>query len=145
MNAVQLIGRLTKDPEIRTTQNGIKCGTFTLAVDRPRANKDGNREADFLPCVCWRGTAEFAEKWLTKGMKIAVLGSIQTRSYNAQDGTRRYVTEVVADSVEFLSPAQGAAAAPPPEAPSGQPCPPRQQRMQDLEGFTQVDDEELPF
>ena len=124
MNAVQLIGRLTKDPEIRTTQNGIKCGTFTLAVDRPRANKDGNREADFLPCVCWRGTAEFAEKWLTKGMKIAVLGSIQTRSYE-KDGAKRFVTEILCDHLEFV------------ESKATEPA--------KNEGFTEVDSDDLPF
>ena len=101
MNSVQLIGRLTKDPEIRTTQNGIKCATFTIAVDRPRTNKDGNRETDFLPCVCWRGTAEFAEKWLTKGMKIAAQGSIQTRSYE-KDGAKRFVTEILCEHLEFV-------------------------------------------
>ena len=101
MNAIQLIGRLTKDPEIRTTQSGVKCATFTLAVDRQRANKDGSREADFIPCVCWRGTAEFAEKWLKKGMKIGTQGSIQTRSYE-KDGSKRFVTEVICEHLEFV-------------------------------------------
>jgi len=128
MNAVQLIGRLTKDPEIRTTQNGIKCATFTLAVDRPRL-KDGNREADFLPCVAWRGTAEFAENWLRKGIKIAVQGSIQTRSYE-KDGAKRFVTEILCEHLEFCESKQESTA-PAQTAP--------------VNTFTEVDTDDLPF
>lgn len=104
MNKVILIGRLTKDPELTTTQNDVKRASFTLAVDRRFLDKDGNRQADFLPCVAWRGTAEFVGKYFTKGKKMALTGSVQTRSYDAQDGTKRYVTEINVDEVEFVEP-----------------------------------------
>lgn len=103
MNKVILIGNLASDPESRTTSSGVATCTFRLAVQRRFANASGVREADFLPIVCWRQTAELCSKYLLKGRKVAVEGSIQTRSYDAQDGTKRYVTEIIADSVEFLS------------------------------------------
>lgn len=101
MNKVILIGHLAADPESRTTQSGIAQCTLRLAVQRRFANAQGQREADFFPIVCWRQTAKFAAKHLSKGRKIAVEGSLQTRSYDAQDGSKRYVTEVIADNVEF--------------------------------------------
>ena len=103
MNKAVLIGRLTKDPEVRTTASGIKTASFTLAVDRNYKNSDGEREADFIPIVTWRGAAELAEKYLTKGKQLAVSGRIQTRNYEDRDGNRRFVTEVVADELQFLS------------------------------------------
>jgi single-strand DNA-binding protein len=103
MNKVFLIGNLTKDPELSTTSNSIKVCRFTLAVSRNYAGRDGKRETDFLPIVVWRQQADNCAKYLKKGSKAAVSGSIQTRSYDAQDGTRRYVTEVTADEVQFLS------------------------------------------
>ncbi|KRQ85966.1 Single-stranded DNA-binding protein ssb [Caloramator mitchellensis] len=103
MNKVILIGRLTRDPEIRyTAGTGIAVTTFTLAVDRPYIGQSGQREADFIPVVCWRKLAELVANNLTKGRLIAVSGSIQTRKYQAQDGTNRYATEVIADEVKFL-------------------------------------------
>ena len=102
MNKAILIGNLANDPESRTTQSGIAQCTFRLAVQRRFANAQGVREADFLTIVCWRQTAELCARYLSKGRKVAVEGSIQTRSYDAQDGTKRYVTEIVADNVEFL-------------------------------------------
>ncbi|MDI9505052.1 MAG: single-stranded DNA-binding protein [Clostridiales bacterium] len=102
MNKAILIGNLTRDPELRTTQSGISVCTFTLAVNRRFANQQGIREADFIPIVTWRQQAELCSRYLSKGSKVAVAGMIQTRTYDAQDGTRRYVTEVVADEVEFL-------------------------------------------
>lgn len=104
MNKVILIGRLTKDPELSTTQNDVKRASFTLAVDRRFLDKDGNRQADFPNCVAWRQTAEFIAKYFTRGKKIAVVGSLQTRSYDAQDGTKKYVTEVNVDEAEFVEP-----------------------------------------
>ena len=101
MNKVILIGNLAADPESRTTQSGIAQCTLRLAVQRRFANADGKREADFLPIVCWRQTAEFAARYLSKGRKVAVEGSLQTCSYDAQDGSKRYVTEVIADQIEF--------------------------------------------
>ena len=104
MNKVILIGRLTKDPELTTTQNDVKRCGFTLAVDRRFPDKDGNRQADFPNCVAWRQTAEFIAKYFSRGKKIAVVGSLQTRSYDAQDGTKKYVTEVNVDEAEFVEP-----------------------------------------
>lgn len=102
MNKVVLIGRLTKDPDLRFTPGkGTAVTTFTLAVDR-RFSKDGQEEADFIPIVVWNKTAESAANYLVKGKLAGVAGRIQTRSYEAKDGTRRYVTEVVADEVQFL-------------------------------------------
>lgn len=103
MNKAVLIGRLTKDPEVRTTASGIKTASFTLAVDRNYKNSDGERETDFIPIVTWRGAAELAEKYLTKGKQLAVSGRIQTRNYEDKEGNRRFVTEVVADELQFLS------------------------------------------
>ena len=143
MNKAFLIGRLARDPELRTTPSGVSVCTFRLAISRRFANQQGVREADFINIVVWRAHGENCARYLTKGSQCAVVGSIQTRSYDAQDGTKRYVTEVVADEVEFLARAQGSSAmpgdefAPPPQAPS--------QAYTGDTGFTQVDDDELPF
>ncbi len=102
MNKVILIGRLTKDPEMRTTASGVNSTTFTLAVNRNFTNQNGEREADFLNCVAWRRLAETIAKFCTKGSQVAVEGRIQTRSYDAQDGTKRYVTEIVVDNIDFV-------------------------------------------
>ena len=99
MNKVFLIGNLTKDPELSNTNNGIPVCKFTLAVSR----RFGNTETDFLPVIVWRGQAENCGKFLKKGSKAAVAGSVQTRSYDANDGSKRYITEIVADEVQFLS------------------------------------------
>ena len=102
LNKAILIGRLTKDPEFRATQSGTSVTTFTLAVERNFPNQHGEKEADFIPIVTWRGLAENCARYLAKGRLVAVSGRIQTRSYEGQDGQRRYVTEVVADEVQFL-------------------------------------------
>ncbi len=102
MNKVILIGRLTKTPELRMTQSGIASANFTVAVQRPFTNQDGNRDADFVNCVVWRKQAENLTKYCSKGSQIALEGRIQTRNYDAEDGTKRYVTEVVADNITFL-------------------------------------------
>lgn len=112
MNKVILIGRLTKDPELRYTQGGVAVCNFTLAVDRPFTNQEGEREADFIPIVVWRRAAENVAKYLSKGRQTAVEGRIQVRTYDDKDGVRQWRTEVVADNVEFLgskndSPSQG--------------------------------------
>lgn len=102
MNKVVLIGRLTKDPELKFTPGtGTAVATFTLAVDR-RFSKDSQREADFIPIVVWGKQAESTANYMSKGKLIGIFGRIQTRSYDAKDGTRRYVTEVVAEEVQFL-------------------------------------------
>lgn len=103
MNKVILVGNLTRDPELITTTNGVSLCRFSLAVQRRFAGPDGEREADFINIVVWRGQADNCYKYLKKGSKCGVVGSLQTRSYDAQDGTKRYSTDVVADEVEFLS------------------------------------------
>src|SRR5690554_5156692 len=102
LNKVVLIGRLTKDPEIRYLPSGVAVTTFFLAVNRNFTNQQGEREADFLPIVTWRGLAETCGKYLAKGRLVAVAGRIQTRNYETQTGERRYVTEIIADEVQFL-------------------------------------------
>ena len=103
MNKVVLIGNLTKDPELMTTSNGIDVCRFSLAIQRRYENAEGEREADFINIVVWRGQAENCHKYLKKGSKCCVVGSLQTRSYDATDGTKKYSTEVVAEEVEFLA------------------------------------------
>ena len=103
MNKVILVGNLTRDPELITTANGVSLCRFSLAVQRRFAGQDGEREADFVNIVVWRAQADNCYKYLKKGSKCGVVGSLQTRSYDAQDGTKRYSTDVVAEEVEFLS------------------------------------------
>ena len=102
MNKVFLIGRLTRDPELRYTSSNVAVATFSLAVNRNFTNQDGEREADFINIQVWKNIAENCSKYLTKGSQVAVDGRIQARNYDAQDGSKRYVTEVVADNVQFL-------------------------------------------
>jgi len=144
MNQAHLIGRLTRDPELRQTPSGISVCTFSIAVTR-RFKRD---EADFLNIVTWRALAENCGKYLTKGQQVGVSGRIATRSYDGNDGKKRYVTEIVADAVEFLSPAgyrggsnNGDGAPTPNDAPP---------EADELFGagagtFTPVDDDDLPF
>ena len=101
MNRVELVGRLTKDPELRYTSSNIASVRFTLAVNRPFQNQNGERETDFISCVAWRNQAENMKKYVTKGSLISVEGRIQTGSYD-KDGQRVYTTDVVADNVQFL-------------------------------------------
>ena len=102
LNKSILIGRLTRDPDVKSLPNGVSCTTFTLAVDRSFTNQQGEREADFLPICTWRGLADNCGKHLAKGRLVAVSGRIQTRTYETSDGTKRYITEIVADEVQFL-------------------------------------------
>ena len=102
MNKVVLIGRLTKDPELRYTQSGTAVASFNLAVDRRFANQNGEREADFINCVAWNKTAEFISEYFYKGKQIALEGRLQVRSYDGNDGQKRWVTEVIAEQVEFV-------------------------------------------
>lgn len=104
MNRVILVGRLTKDPDLKYTPNGVAVATFTLAVNRSFANQQGEREADFINCVIWRKQAENVANYLKKGSLAGVDGRLQTRNYEGQDGKRVYVTEVIAESVQFLEP-----------------------------------------
>ncbi len=102
MNKVILIGNLTKDPELTTTTSGVNVVRFSIAVSRKYTNSEGERETDFFNVVAWRGLADICHRYLRKGSKAAVIGNLQNRSYDAQDGTKRFVTEVVADDVEFV-------------------------------------------
>lgn len=112
INRVVLVGRLTKDPELKYTPNGVAVATFTLAVNRTFANQQGEREADFINCVVWRKQAENVANFLKKGSLAGAEGRLQTRNYEGQDGKRVYVTEVVADSVQFLEPRGASGQAP---------------------------------
>ncbi|HLO12663.1 MAG TPA: single-stranded DNA-binding protein [Pseudoneobacillus sp.] len=171
MNRVVLVGRLTKDPELRYTPNGVPVATFTLAVNRAFTNQQGEKEADFINCVVWRRPAENVANFLKKGSLAGVDGRVQTRSYEGQDGKRVYVTEIMAESVQFLEPKGSSAGAgasgdrgeggyynnPPKEqkAPYGggnnyQNQPPRQNTRLDEDPFAnsgQIDisDDDLPF
>ncbi|MFD0050645.1 single-stranded DNA-binding protein [Actinomycetes bacterium NPDC127524] len=109
MNRVILVGRLTKDPELRYTPNGVPVATFTLAVNRAFTNQQGEREADFINCVVWRKPAENVANFLKKGSLAGVDGRVQTRNYEGQDGKRVYVTEILAESVQFLEPRSSSA------------------------------------
>lgn len=139
MNKVILVGRLARDPELRTTQSGISVCSFTVACDRRYQKAGEERQADFISCIAWRQQADFICKFFTKGMRIALDGSIQTRSWDDNDGNKRYATEVVVDHAEFAqSKSEGGFAPQQSEssvsAPSG-----------DIDGFMPVEEEDLPF
>ena len=131
MNKVILIGRLTADPDIRRTQSGKCVASYRLAVDRP-SKSDGQPEADFISCVAWGKSGEFCQRYLHKGMKIALEGRIQTRTYDDKDGKKVYVTEVIVEHHEFCEGKRS--------ADSGGYAEPAQ-------GFTEIDDDgsDLPF
>ena len=102
INEVLLVGRLVADPELKSTQSGIAVVSFTVAVNRSYKNASGGYDADFINCVAWRNQAEFLSKYFSKGDKIGIIGSIQTRSYEDRAGMKRYATEVVADKIRFI-------------------------------------------
>jgi single-strand DNA-binding protein len=153
MNRVVLVGRLTKDPDLRYTPNGVPVATFTLAVNRTFTNQQGERETDFINCVVWRKPAENVANFLKKGSLAGVDGRIQTRNYEGQDGKRVYVTEVLAESVQFLEPKNasgGARGDNQYSAPREQGTPfggnnynQNQRQNNNNQGFTRVDDD--PF
>lgn len=128
MNKIILIGHSTKDAELRYTQTGKQVATFTLAVDRDFKNAQGEREADFIPCVVWGKLAEIAGKYVTKGKQLAVAGRIQTRNYEDKDGQKRYITEIIVSDMQLLGSRQ------------------EQQAQGVPSGFEPVEnDDELPF
>ncbi len=137
MNKVILIGNLSKDPELATTNGGVSVCRFTIAVQRRFQNAEGERDADFINVVVWRGQAENCHKYLKKGSKCAVEGRIQTSSYEAQDGTRRYVTEVVADNVEFVGTRQ--------REDGDAPVAAKSQSAKPVADLEPIDDDSLPF
>lgn len=141
MNKVFLIGRLTKDPEIRYTTNGTAVTSFTIAINRKVLNQQGEREADFIPIIVWSKTAENCHKYLAKGRQVAVAGRIQTGSYDGKDGTKHYTTEVVAEEVQFLDRAPEGEA--PKFSPSNVPKPDASSTKPDFPG--DLKDDELPF
>ena len=151
MNKVFLIGNLTRDPELRTTQTGISVCSFTIAVNRRRSsNADaGQPEADFFRVTAWRQLGEICSKYLAKGRKVSVVGSLSVSTYTGNDGQTRASLEVQADDVEFLTPKgeQGdAAGAYAPAAPASQPSANAGYGSAPQGGgFVQVDEEELPF
>lgn len=143
MNRVILIGNLTRDPEVRTTNSGVSVCTFSIAVNRKNKSQSGEKVTDYFNIVAWRQLGELCGRYLAQGRKVCVVGELQNRSYEGKDGTKRYVTEVIADDVEFLTPrSQDGSGMGGERAPSGG----LPQRGADFEpeGFTDVDDE-LPF
>lgn len=136
MNKVILLGRLVKDPELATTTNGVSNCKFTLAVTRKYKNQNGETETDFLNCVCWRTLAENVNKFMKKGSQVIVVGSVQTKTYDTQDGTKRYVTEIAADEVEFVSSPKG-------DGSAKEEKPAKQKTGQSK--FVPVDDDSFPF
>ena len=145
MNKVIMIGNLANDPEARTTQSGISQSTFRIAVQRRFANQQGVREADFFTVIAWRQTADFCNRYLSKGRRVAVEGSIQNRSYDAQDGSQRYVTEIIADNIEALGSRDEGSSAPRQTRDPGPTPPPAPSPNPSMNDFTEVDDDELPF
>lgn len=140
MNFVIVTGNVVNDPDAFTTQSGISRSSFKVAVQRRFKNAQGTYDADFLPIVVWRGAAEFCNKYVRKGRKVAIEGSIQTRSYDAQDGSKRYVTEIIADNVELLDKAENGGQARPQAKPQGK------QANTTPDGFVEVEDDDgLPF
>jgi len=140
MNRAVIIGNLTKDPELRTTPQGISVCSFTVAINRGFGDK---KDVDYIPVVTWRGLADNCARFLAKGRKVGVSGRIQVRSYDANNGERRYVTEIVADDVEFLSPKGEGGSRMPADAPP----PPDDAGLfgDEPDDFEPLDDEQMPF
>lgn len=137
MNVCTFIGRITDNPELKTTQSGVSVTSFTLAVDRSYTPKGEERQTDFINCVAWRNTAEFISKYFRKGQRMAVKGELQQRSYTANDGNKRYVYEVIVDGAYFCESRNT-------EAPTTAPSPQFTAAMQG--DFQEImTDEELPF
>ncbi|WP_249311725.1 single-stranded DNA-binding protein [Congzhengia minquanensis] len=149
MNKVILVGRLTKDPELRATTSGIPVCSFTVACDRRFVKQGEERKADFINCIAWRQAGESISKYFAKGHRIALEGSIQTRSWTDNEGKTRYSTEVVVDQWEFAqSKSENGASAS--YQPSSSLYPPQQESSQspaagDIDGFMPIEEEDLPF
>ena len=139
MNKLTIIGNLTRDPELRTTSTGLNVCSFTVAVNRRRSANSNQPEADFFRVSAWRQLGENCQRYLAKGRKVAVVGSVSVSTYTGNDGTTRASLEVTADDVEFLS-SRNEDAGYAPAAPS-QPAP----AAPAMNGFEEVDDEDRPF
>ncbi len=145
MNKVILVGRLTRDPELRVTTSGVSVCSFSVACDRRFVRQGEERKADFINCIAWRQTGEFVSKYFTKGNRIALEGSLQTRDWTDNDGKKRYATEVIVDNVEFaqsknensgaIGGFQGASI--------GSAVP--ENNDSDIDGFMPIEEEDLPF
>lgn len=135
-NKCWLTGNLTKDVEYQKTASGIDVARFTIAVNRKFKNDKGETESDFINCVAWRNNAEFANKYLHKGNRLGVIGSIQTRTYDAQDGSKRYVTEVIVDELEIYTPKSENKNKPQTEA---------SVKQETMQKFEPIPDSQLPF
>lgn len=120
MNKCELIGRLTKEPELKLTANQTQFCNFTIAVDRKYKDANGNRQADFINCLAWKQTAVFIQKYFHKGNKIGICGSIQTRSYDDQNGVKKFVVEVLVEDVDFIESQNQANTAPETQQPAPQ-------------------------
>ena len=141
MNKITLIGNLTHDPEVRSTPNGVTVCTFTIAVNRRFASAGGERQTDFFRINAWRQLGETCSRYLAKGRKVAVVGELQARTYEAKDGTTRMSLDVSADEVEFLSPKpQEDGGSGYSSQSSGKGADP-----QDLAGFTDIQTDDIPF
>lgn len=144
INSAVLVGRLTKDPELKYTQGGVAVCRFTLAVNRPFTNQQGQREADFVNCVTWRKIAENTANYLRKGSQAGVEGRIQTSNFEGKDGNRVFMTEVVAESVQFLEPKRNDSG--PPQQQSQEAPPQYNNDPFNTEGGPiEVSDDDLPF
>ena len=143
MNKVELIGRLTKEPEIKLTSNQTQFCNFTIAVDRRFKDANGQRQADFINCIAWKQTAVFIQKYFHKGNRIGICGSIQTRSFDDQNGQKRFVTEVLAEEAEFVESTNSTEANPQPtqEQPTAEPT----QEQPTAEPTQEQPSGELPF
>ena len=137
MNKAILIGRLTANPELQHTQSGVSVCRFSIAINRPYKDQNGDTQADFINIVVWREVAENCAKYLYKGRQCAVIGSIQTRQYEDREGQKRYVTEVVAEHVEFLGSKQNGSNE------YGEPSAPKQKTT--IDKLEPIDDDDLPF
>lgn len=142
MNKIVLIGNLTHDPETRSTPNGVTVCSFTIAVNRRFASQGGEKQTDFFRINAWRQLGDLCARYLTKGRKVAVIGELQARTYEAKDGTTRLSLDVSADEVEFLSPKgqeDGSAnySAPRPQQSNGS--------SQDMAGFNDISSDDIPF
>lgn len=146
MNRVILVGRLTADPELKQTPNGISVCSFSIAVNRPFTSKTGERQADFINIVAWRNSAEFVSKYFAKGNQIGIDGSIQTRQYTDKEGNKRTAFEVVADNISFIESKSASSAQPRTAEPVRNENPaPVTYSNGDASDFAEIDDDDLPF
>ncbi|HAR6339779.1 TPA: single-stranded DNA-binding protein [Staphylococcus pseudintermedius] len=144
LNRTVLVGRLTKDPDFRTTPSGVEVATFTLAVNRNFKSKDGEQQADFINCVVFKKQAENVKNYLSKGSLAGVDGRLQSRSYENQEGRRVYVTEVICDSVQFLEPKSNNQSNNQPQQQRGQ-APAQDNPFAITNGPIDIDDDDMPF